>query len=223
MDKFLFDTHFDEDAEEKFKAEQEARLREEEEQETSPPVFSLEELENTKATTLKQGIQEGKAEAMASIEREVGVALETITLKLDDLAEEYENWTKTTYIEAIKLIRTIVQKLAPELMKGSELPQVEQTITEAFAFLENKPNVMICVAEGIKEQLQEKITSISAKVAYSGEIILSSRPDLSASDCVVTWDSGSLERSLSETWVQIDEIINRVLDNSSNKPTQKES
>ena len=223
MVKFLFDTHFDEEAEEKFKAEEEARLREEAEVESNPPVFSLEELENTKATTLKQGIQEGKAEAMTSIEREMGIALESITLKLDNLAEEYENWTKTTYLEAIKLTRSIVQKLAPELTKGSELPQVEQTITEAFAFLENKPSVMICVAEEIKEQLQAKISSISTKAAYNGEIILSSRPDLSASDCVVTWDSGSLERSLSETWAQIDEIINRVLDNSSIQPPQKES
>ena len=31
-------------------------------------------------------------------------------------------------------------------------------------------------------------------------------------DCSVTWDSGSLEKSLENTWTTIDSIIDKVLD-----------
>lgn len=213
MTKFMFNTNFDEEIEDKLKAEEEARLNEATEEE-KPPVFSLEQLENAKDLALKQGIQEGKAEMINSIERETCTTLETISALLDKLSNDYQKWTETINKDSVRLTRTILGKLAPQLMKTSELSQIEDIITEAFKFSSNEPRVLIRVSENLEEPLKNIISNISSRAGYSGEVLISTDPELSTGDCVVTWDAGTLERALSNTWDEIDLIINRVLGNS---------
>ena len=54
------------------------------------PTFSEEELSVAKQIALKQGIQEGKAEVMSGIEREITSSLDTISLKLESLMQVHK-------------------------------------------------------------------------------------------------------------------------------------
>ena len=88
MPKFMFNTHFDEESEERIKAE--ATRQKEQAEDEAPPTFSLQELEDQKLIEFKRGVQEGKAEMLEAIERETANLLEIISSKVDDLQEKHK-------------------------------------------------------------------------------------------------------------------------------------
>ncbi|MED5472536.1 MAG: FliH/SctL family protein [Pseudomonadota bacterium] len=210
MPKFMFNTHFDEESEERIKAE--ATRQKEQAEEEAPPTFSLQELEDQKLIEFKRGVQEGKAEMLEAIERETANLLEIISSKVDDLQEKHKEWTDTINKDAVKLARVIIEKLAPRLLKGSEVQEIEDSIEEAFRFLSNEPKVLIRVSEQAKEPIRAQITRITSKAGFQGDVEVVGDQLIRGGDCSVTWDSGSLEKSLENTWTTIDSIIDKVLD-----------
>ena len=200
MPKFMFNTHFVEEREERIKAE--ATRQKEQAEEEAPPTVSLEELEDQKLIEFKRGVQEGKAEMLEAIERETANLLEIFSSKVDDLQEKHKEWTDTINKDAVKLARVITEKLAPRLLKGSEVQEIEDSIEEAFRFLSNEPKVLI----------RAKITRITSKAGFQGDVEVVGDQLIRGGDCSVTWDSGSLEKSLENTWTTIDSIIDKVLD-----------
>ena len=76
------------------------------------PTFSEEDLNAAKQIALKQGIQEGKAEVMSGIEREINLSLDTISLKLENLIYVHKEWTEAINKDALKLAHAIMKKLA---------------------------------------------------------------------------------------------------------------
>ena len=67
---------------------------------------------------------------------------------------------------------TIMRKLAPELLRGTELPQVEHIINVAFQFLTDQPKVMIRVASDLEPSLSGKINLLASRVGYEGQVLL---------------------------------------------------
>jgi flagellar assembly protein FliH len=212
MSKYLFNTVFDDEANLKRDANKEELIKEEQNRaDFEPPVYLAEDLEAARHSALKQGIQEGKAEAMISIEQEMSLSLESVSLKMNNLFSNHQKWTEVIQRDSIKLAHAIVRKLAPELMRETELPQIEKTIKEAFQFLSIQPQVTIQVSENLREPLRDKISLISANASFNGEVTLAGDATLPDGDCKVVWESGAVERSISNTWEQIDNIVARVL------------
>jgi hypothetical protein len=52
---------------------------------------------------------------------------------------------------------------------------------------------------------------ISGNASFNGEVTLAGDTTLPDGDCKVVWESGAVERSISNTWEQIDNIVARVL------------
>ena len=140
MDKYLFTTMFDDDKTKNERDNQKDLLNHEEKISVEDtPTFSEEDLDMAKQIALKQGIQEGKAEVMSGIEREINLSLDTISLKLESLMQVHKEWTEAINKDALQLAHTIMKKLAPRLTRNHELIEVERTITQAFEFTNNQP------------------------------------------------------------------------------------
>ena len=217
MPKFMFNTHFDEETEEKIQAEAIGQKQQAEEE--VPPTFSLQELEDQKLIEFKRGVQEGKAEMLDAIERETANLLEIISSKINDLNEKHNEWTDIINKDAVKLARVVTEKLAPRLLKGSEVHEIEGSIEEAFRFLSNEPKVLIRVSEQAKEPIQTQISQITFKAGFQGGVDVVGDQFIKDGDCSITWDSGSLEKSLEDTWAKIDEIIDKALDDPKDSKT----
>ena len=212
MKKFLFTHSFDEEVIARHQAEEAARLQAELlADENAPPTYSVEELETAKQIAHQQGLQEGKAEAMASIEQQASLTLELVLRKIDELLAEYHQWTAEVQHDSISMSLAIMRKLAPELLRGTELPQVEHVVNEAFKFLTDQPKVMIRVATEIEDGLRGKVNLMASRVGYEGQVVLTGDPELELTDCRISWYAGAVERALDETWGQIDEMVDRVL------------
>ena len=212
MDKYLFTKMFDEDKTKNETDNQKDLLNQEEEFSVEDtPTFSEEDLDVAKQIALKQGIQEGKAEVMRGIEREINLSLDTISLKLENLMHVHKEWTEAINKDALQLAHTIMKKLAPRLTRNHELIEVERTITQAFEFTNNQPKVTVQIPQHLNLPLQEKIHVISSRGNFDGQVILVINNDLAEGDCRIIWDAGEMERSMSTTWGQIDKIIDRIV------------
>ena len=175
------------------------------------PTFSEEDLNVAKQIALKQGIQEGKAEVMSGIEREINSSLDTISLKLESLVQVHKKWTEAINKDVLTLTYAIMKKLAPQLTRNGELKEVERTIANAFEFINKQPKVLIQISQHLEKPLQEKIDLITSRANFDGQVILVVNNELAGDDCRIKWDSGEMERSMSTTWDQIDKIVGRVV------------
>lgn len=209
---FLFEFSFDDGADEARHAEEEARLRAEEEAEANrPPTFSLEEMESAKAEAYAKGRQEGMDDAMAGIDQQVARTLDAVFSRVPKVFEQHKAWTQEMETDAARLGLAVIGRLAPELVRDNELPEVEAVIREAFGFLTEQPKVMIRVAKELEEPLSGKVDLMASRVGYEGQVVLVGDPELPVDDCRVSWQAGAVERSLDAVWDQIDEIVGRVL------------
>jgi len=209
MPKFMFNTHFDDEIEDN--SRKEALQNEQEIEKEIEPTFSLQELQDQKAIEYKRGLQEGQAQMLTGIEKETANILDMISSKVMTLSERHKEWAETINKDAIKLTRVIMQKLAPRMMKEWELNEIEDTIKEAFKFLSNEPRVLIRVSERAHEQIETEIARITSKAGFQGDVQVLGDQLIKNSDCSISWDAGSLEKSLEETWSNIDKIIDNVL------------
>lgn len=209
MPKFMFNTHFDDDIEENSKKE--ALQNEQEIEKEIEPTFSLQELQDQKAIEYKRGLQEGQAQMLTGIEKETANILDMISSKVMVLSERHKEWSETINKDAVKLTRVIMQKLAPRMMKEWELHEIENTIKEAFKFLSNEPRVLIRVSERAHEPIETAIARITSKAGFQGDVQVLGDQLINNGDCSISWDAGSLEKSLEETWSNIDKIIDNVL------------
>ncbi|UUX50512.1 FliH/SctL family protein [Nisaea acidiphila] len=210
--RFLFDDIFDEEYQQKLRrAAEAARLAEEEAAANAPPTYSQDEIDEAKEASYQLGRQEGMSAAMAGIEQQVAVALEGVLSQIGKLTETHRKWTSEMQRDAVRLSATIMRKLAPELTRGTELPQIEHVINQAFQFLTEQPKVMIRVAAEIEEPLRDKVQLMASRVGYEGEVVLVGDPELVATDCRVSWAAGAVERALDETWSEIDEMVERTV------------
>ena len=212
MDKYLFNTMFDEEETKNTKDNKKDLLKQEEKLSVEDaPTFSEEDLNVAKQIALKQGIQEGKAEVMSGIEREITSSLDTISLKLESLMQVHKKWTEAMSKDTLRLAHAIMKKLAPQLTRNGELNEVERTIAHAFEFINDQPKVLIQISQHLKTPLQEKIDLITSRAHFDGQVILIVNNELVGDDCRIKWDSGEMERSMSTTWDQIDKIVDRVI------------
>lgn len=176
-------------------------------------------MEEARATALAQGRQEGMADAMASIEQQISVTVDGLFNKLGQLFRDHEQWTRGVHRESIELATSIMRRLAPELVRGSELPQIEKVINDAFQFLTEQPKVIVRVAAELEEPLRDKVHLMASRVGYEGDVMLVGDPELAPTDCRISWSAGAVERSIEETWQQIDELVERTLTALPPRPT----
>lgn len=209
---FMFDYSFDDGADEaRLAAEQAARNAAEQAEANRPPTFTVEELETAKAEAYAQGRQQGMDDAMAGIEQQVARTLDAVFSRISKVFEQHSDWTKQMESDAARLGLAVIGRLAPELARERELPEVEAVIREAFGFLTEQPKVMIRVAKELEEPLSGKVELMASRVGYEGQVVLVGDPDLPIDDCRVSWQAGAVERSLDDVWGQIELITERVL------------
>lgn len=209
---FLFDYSFDDGADEKRQAALDAERRAAEEADANrPPTFTVEELEAARAEAHALGRQEGMTDAMAGIEQQLARTLDAVFSRVPKVFEQHRTWTQEMEADAVRLAVTVMRKLAPQLVRDRELPEVETVIREAFGFLTEQPKVMIRVASELEEPLADKVNLMASRVGYEGQVVLVGDPELPIDDCRVSWQTGAVERSLDTIWDQIDQMVDRMV------------
>ena len=74
--------------------------------------------------------------------------------------------------------------------------------------------------DALIDSLQSNIDRIAASCGFTGKVALFGDPAMAATDCRVEWADGGAERSFEATWQEIENAINRGLNNN---PTTDQS
>ena len=212
--KFLFDNNFDDKVADHLKKESaEGANQAVEEIIEAAPTFSAEELENARSSAYQQGRQDGMADALNGIEKQISLSLDDILNRLPAVFDEQKRYAQSLQDDALKLCQAIMHKLAPALIQSREAVEVEYVVREAFGFLTNQPKVIIRVPEAVEPHLRDKTDLMASRVGYEGEVVLVGDPELDTTDCRISWFAGAVESSRADTWADIDSIVNRALSN----------
>lgn len=200
VQKFLFDTSFDDSA---------GRNRRTDQRPDQSSAF-------------EDGRRQGLAEAAAGTEQAVAEALGAIAQGIGELLTAREAIRETMLAEAARLALAVTRKALPELARRNALVEVEGLIGETLGCLAGEPRVVIRIPDPLLDPLRANIDPIAERSGFEGDVVLVADPTLGPSDCRVEWADGGAERHSGRLWDAIDEAANRLVNHLGAPPPPRE-
>jgi len=210
---FTFDTDFDALADAKEQMDrrvEEAKDEPEEEEEFEEeivPTFSEEELENAKKQAFDEGLEKGKAEAMATVERETRDVIKALSHHITELFSAQEKANNVLLRDGIGISTAMVRKMFPEMNRQNALTEISRLIETTLMRLIEEPRIIIRTHPDMQASLDDVLPELKAGAGYEGRVLLKEDAKLNYGDCRLEWGDGSAERMCDQLWQSIDQII----------------
>lgn len=217
VEKFLFDLKFDAPP---AQPDPSVVAEKEEEQEREPeppppPTFSEEELAEAKQAAYAQGRMEGermaREQAAASREQHLAEQLQSLNATLCSLLSEEAARVAQSREMTLQIAIAIARKLLPEFTLREGAREVEQAIVQILPELMEEPRLTIRLGEAILEPVARKLEEIAAQNGYAGKLVFVGDATMGASDCLVEWSNGGMERDVARIWADVDRLAGDVL------------
>ncbi len=219
--KFMFDTDFDELAEQREKARAkaaaEAAMRDAGEPEPEPepepeaPTYSEDDLARAREEGLAEGKRLGTEEASSTVDKQIADTLNTIAQQTQSLFEAQTEANEGLTHHAISVAAALVRKLFPTLNHQTAQDQVQSMLETVLAQLSGEPEIIVRVPADLAESLHERIQAVSELSGFRGNIKLLGDPGLTVGDCRLEWSSGGVMRSANDLARELDDIVARNL------------
>ena len=214
IEKFLFNTSFDEAALTQDKAnakaiEEEADKNEAEE--IARPTFSEEELEAAKREAFETGKEEGIHEAADAIETRISETLVTISERIQALFHQQTAVTTDLLDDATKTAIAVARKCFSHLTDTEAPKVIENMVQEVLSENLEEPRITIHLHTDLLEIMNNRMVKIAQAANFEGQVLVLEDDSITPGDCRVIWSSGSAERDMGALWQQIDEVVEKNL------------
>jgi flagellar assembly protein FliH len=180
------------------------------------PTFSAAELEAARAAGIAAGTAAGRAAALAeatqSIEARVAGAISGMALGIKVLLASRDRYAEEAQHAALKMLRAVLAKTLPALCRKMPLLEIEGVIGQCLREAFDEPRLVVRVADGIFETMQQRIGAIAEAAGFSGKMVLLADDTLAAEDVRVEWAEGGAERETRRLIDDIDGALARALD-----------
>jgi len=180
---------------------------------TAPPepTFSKDELNAARGVARAEGIEAGRAEAMASIERRLTETLQAIGQRL--AAESAERVRELQEIErnAVALCAGLMRCLFFEFQRRHGTAEIEALVRDSLRLMADEPRVVLRLADENIDALQERVTAAAAAAGFAGKVVLVGDDQIAPGDCAIEWADGGAERDGDRMWAEIDGAIRRLM------------
>ncbi len=212
---FLFETSFDEDANERERKRREAEERAKLEAEAAanaeppPPTFSEEELAAARQAGFLEGRNAGISEAQASLERRSADALDQVSRALAQLDRAQREGVVELMRGALEITHTMVRKVLPDYVRRHGSDEIQALVRQVLETLIEEPRVIIRVPQDLVDALKPRIAQAGKATSFEGQLVVFGEPSLGDSDCRVEWSSGGAERLVQLSLDQIAAVVGR--------------
>jgi flagellar assembly protein FliH len=203
--KYMFDRSFD--SEDPTDEEIDVIEETEEEPEIIFPTFSEEEVEAARNEGFEKGKVDAFKEAATNIENQLAKATKEIGAQLDQLTSNQSLANREIFQDAIKVARTITEKLFPSINAENGFLEIENLLHHALGEILEEPRVKIQIHPALTEQLSERLSQISTNTHFEGRVLIIANEAIEQGDCKIEWSSGGALRNVSEIMLEIDTII----------------
>jgi flagellar biosynthesis/type III secretory pathway protein FliH len=217
--KFLFDCSFDS---KETDASEETIEEIIEEPEEIIPTFTKEELEIARDEGFIKGKEHGIKEAAAAKEQILIDAIKNLETQFANLFKTQQEAAKSDLNNAILVANAISRKIFPSLNKRGALEEVEHMVANVMKEIHEEPKVCIYIHPDLKPLLKEHIDLISKKTNHRGEITIIATDDIPLGDCNIEWDSGGAQRNIETLLEDVEEIVERNLQEVTSKVNSDE-
>ena len=201
-EKFLFDTSFEpEDMDRSVMPGQKP----------AKPKFGEEDLEQARTEGLAAGKENGRQEAMQSIEQQISQALSAISEQLAGLSQAQVQANERQIRSAVEAALTVMRKMFPRLAGRHGLAEIEAVVCDCLERLRSEPRIVIRVADSLLDQVEQRVSQLAAGAGFEGKIVFLAQEGLHPGDLRVEWADGGAERDSDRAWQEIDQIITRTI------------
>jgi flagellar assembly protein FliH len=180
-----------------------------------PPKYGEAELAVAREEGRIEGMTQGQAAAEASLSAKVAAAVDKIGMSIAHLLSEREHLHQELAAHSIRTVLAVLQRTVPELAHRHLTIEIEGLVRTCLTELYDEPRVVVRAPDALIDSLQENIDRIAASCGFTGKVALFGDPAMAATDCRVEWADGGAERSFEATWQEIENAINRGLNNGS--------
>ncbi|NVJ96559.1 MAG: hypothetical protein HWE25_00305 [Alphaproteobacteria bacterium] len=177
--KYRFDQAFDGGAKSRFDEELD-RLRE--------------DTEKIKADAYAHGLEDGRNQILGEIEAATLEALNQISQAAHALFSQRSQLESGLKQEMVQLAYAISSKLSPALLRQHPMAEIEALIEDCLVTASKEPRLVVRVAEGLLDAVNERLEDLKASTGFPGDIVLIGEPSLGHQDCRVEWPDGGTER-----------------------------
>ena len=182
--KFFFDLNdFDE----------EAMARKRIELMNLPPTFSVEQIETARDESRALGREEGRAEAMQTIERQTADSLQALVQTAERLSKAEEQRLLKMTEQATALTYQVLSRLLPELLAGFGAAQIVTFIRETVRANLKAGSLTINLHPDQKERVWEKLSALSDAYPFLSDLTLKGEAGLNPNECRVAWTQGGAD------------------------------
>ncbi len=174
------------------------------------PTFSLDELEAGRAMARAEGVEAGKAEAMASIERKTADTLIALGKQLAASGAAREAALERIEAGAVELCAGLLRKLFPTLQQRHGLGEIEGLLRQALRTMADEPRVVVRLNDGLLGALQPCVDALAKSSGFAGRVVLVGDDMVAPGDCAIEWADGGAERLSDQLWADVDALIRRL-------------
>ena len=162
-----------------------------------------------------RGVEQGRAEIQSSLQQALTDTSARLAEKLAQIDEQQKRANARINEDAIHVAVGIMRKIAPAWSKQFELTEIESIVRQCLANLFDVPKVIVQVHPDISDMVSESVEKIAQSRGFSGKVAVVGEPDIDLGDCHVSWGDGTAVRETKRIWAEINDIVERVLQNHS--------
>jgi flagellar assembly protein FliH len=176
------------------------------------PTFSADELNAARDVAEAAGLEAGRAQAMASIERRAADMLAAIADRLAAAGAAHAAALDRVERQAIALCVGLMHKLFPEYQRRHGAGEVESLVRESLRIMVDEPRVVVRLNDGNLDALQQRIAAAAAAAGFAGKVVLVADEMVAPGDCAIEWADGGAERNGDRAWAEIDAVVRRIVE-----------
>jgi len=165
--------------------------------------------EDAKDVAHRQGLEEGRAQALGEIEAQTQEVLNQISQASHALFSQQATLESALKQEMVQLAYSIAAKLAPALMREHPFQEVVSLIEDCMATAQKEPRLVVRVADGVTDAVNERIQNMKAATSFPGDIVLIGEQTFTTQDCRVEWPDGGTERRYGDIQKEIEHAVHR--------------
>jgi flagellar assembly protein FliH len=176
------------------------------------PTFTEAELEAARATAFIEGRTQALGEAAQSIETRTAAALQTLASTVGEALRSRQHAAEEAQRRALETVRTIMRKAVPALCRTAPLLELETLVSECVREAFDEPRIVLRVADGVFDAVQQRLAAITSSAGYAGKVVLLADDGLDLADARLEWAEGGAERDTKRLLRDIDGALARALD-----------
>ncbi|MBB4265392.1 FliH/SctL family protein [Roseospira visakhapatnamensis] len=180
--------------------------------EPPPNLYTAAQVDAAREEGYLKGHTVALEEAGASTARLTAAALKDIVAAFDRMDAEQRAFNAEVEKSATRLALTIARHLLPAAAEAGAVPEIERLVAATLPDVLDQPRLVIRVHGSLAEAIRQAVRPIQDDHGFEGRLTVRPDNDLPVGDCRLEWGDGGVERDTVRLWAEIEAVVARYLD-----------